>query len=237
MLSLKLSNSISGLGKTGENIYSLALNGSDEYVDVDNSANDVESNLGTVSAWVKLNSTNSTGVIFQARADSSNYINVYYHNGTSEGRIAYRAGGSTKTAVFTDAIENDGKWHHIAATWNVSADEIKIYLDGTLKDTTTGLGTFSGSIATCDIGQNTQNGSYFNGNIAQVAVFTQEISISRLFVAKRQPLNLIGITGLVGYWKFDEGSGTVASDSSMTGNAGELINTPTWSTTVPYTAN
>ena len=223
MLSLKLSNSISGLGKTGENIYSLALNGSDEYVDVDNSANDVESNLGTVSAWVKLNSTNSTGVIFQARADSSNYINVYYHNGTSEGRIAYRAGGSTKTAVFTDAIENDGKWHHIAATWNVSADEIKIYLDGTLKDTTTG--------------QNTQNGSYFNGNIAQVAVFTQEISISRLFVAKRQPLNLIGITGLVGYWKFDEGSGTVASDSSMTGNAGELINTPTWSTTVPYTAN
>jgi len=35
---------------------------------------------------------------------------------------------------------------------------------------------------------------------------------------------------LVGYWKFDEGSGTVAADASGNGNHGTLQNGPTWTT-------
>jgi hypothetical protein len=35
-------------------------------------------------------------------------------------------------------------------------------------------------------------------------------------------------TGLIGYWKFDEGSGTMAADSSGSGNNGTLVNGPTW---------
>ncbi len=34
--------------------------------------------------------------------------------------------------------------------------------------------------------------------------------------------------GLVGWWKFDEGSGTSAADSSGYGNTGTLTNGPTW---------
>tara|TARA_B100002019_G_scaffold274328_1_gene271166 strand:- start:2374 stop:3045 length:672 start_codon:yes stop_codon:yes gene_type:complete len=34
--------------------------------------------------------------------------------------------------------------------------------------------------------------------------------------------------GLVGWWKFDEGSGTVAYDSSGNGHHGNLTNGPTW---------
>src|SRR5450759_5412343 len=36
--------------------------------------------------------------------------------------------------------------------------------------------------------------------------------------------------GLVGYWKFDEGTGTNATDSSGMGNNGTLTNGPTWTT-------
>jgi N-acetylneuraminic acid mutarotase len=36
--------------------------------------------------------------------------------------------------------------------------------------------------------------------------------------------------GLVGWWKFDEGSGTVAYDSSGNGNDGSLTGGPTWAT-------
>jgi hypothetical protein len=35
-------------------------------------------------------------------------------------------------------------------------------------------------------------------------------------------------SGLVGYWKFDEGSGNIAADSSGNGNNGALINSPAW---------
>src|SRR5262249_15913156 len=37
-------------------------------------------------------------------------------------------------------------------------------------------------------------------------------------------------TGLVAYWKFDEGSGTTVSDSSGNGNTGTLVNRPLWTT-------
>ncbi len=35
-------------------------------------------------------------------------------------------------------------------------------------------------------------------------------------------------TGLVGYWRFDEGSGTTAQDSSGNSNTGSLIGSPEW---------
>ena len=37
-------------------------------------------------------------------------------------------------------------------------------------------------------------------------------------------------TGLIGHWKFDEGSGTTAADSSGNNNTGTLTNGPTWTT-------
>ncbi len=37
-------------------------------------------------------------------------------------------------------------------------------------------------------------------------------------------------TALVGYWAFDEGSGTTAVDSSGNGNTGTLVNGPVWTT-------
>jgi hypothetical protein len=36
------------------------------------------------------------------------------------------------------------------------------------------------------------------------------------------------IDGLVGYWQFDEGGGTIAADSSGYNNVGSLVNGPTW---------
>jgi hypothetical protein len=43
-----------------------------------------------------------------------------------------------------------------------------------------------------------------------------------------------GNSGLVGWWKFDDGSGTSAADSSGNGNTGALHNTPTWTTSGKY---
>ena len=37
-----------------------------------------------------------------------------------------------------------------------------------------------------------------------------------------------GDTSLVGWWKLDDGSGTIAIDSSGNGNHGTLINSPEW---------
>ena len=236
MLGLKLGNSLTE-NKTGENIYSLDFNGTDEYVTVDGVAGDMDTDKGSISVWAKIDTTSATRVMFQAQTDSNNFVKLFYHAGSNEGRFTYRAGGSAQQITFSDAIEGDGKWHNIAATWDTTSDEIKIYLDGTLKDTGSSLGTWSGSLAAVDIGQTTAGANYFLGNLTEVSVFTRVVPIGELYIANQQPINLTGSTGLVGYWKFDEGSGTSAADSSGTGNTGTLNNTPTWSTDVPYKGN
>ena len=38
---------------------------------------------------------------------------------------------------------------------------------------------------------------------------------------------------LKGYWKFNEGRGAVALDSSGKGNPGSIVNTPGWVTDTP----
>ncbi|HEY8087315.1 MAG TPA: LamG-like jellyroll fold domain-containing protein, partial [Polyangiaceae bacterium] len=43
------------------------------------------------------------------------------------------------------------------------------------------------------------------------------------------------LTGLVGYWPFEEGTGTTTADVSASANPGTLMNSPTWVTTVPPT--
>ena len=234
MLALKLGNSISGLGKTSTNAYSLAFNGTDESVNVDDVGGDVNEDAGTISLWTKLNTMGSSGHIYHMRVDANNLINIFYHASANEGRLTYKAGGAAKVASFTDAIENDGKWHNIVGTWSTSADEIKLYLDGNLKDTVRGLGSWAGVVSLASIAQSTQDAGFFNGNITEVAVFNRVVPIGELWIAKREPINLTGSTGLVGYWKFEEGSGTTAGDSSGKGNTGELVNTPTWSTDIPY---
>jgi hypothetical protein len=236
MLALKLGKSLPSTGGGLNNIYSLDFNGTDEYVTADTVAGDMSVATGTISMWVKIDTTSATRTMFQARTDSNNYVTLFYHAGTNQGRFTYRAGGTTDTVNFADAIEGDTKWHHIAATWDVDADEIKIYLDGVAKDDTSSLGTWSGAMSLCDIAQDTTGNKYFLGNITEVGVFTRVVPIGELFIANRQPVDLTGSTELVGYWKFDEGSGTVAADSSGKGNTGTLNNTPTWSTDVPYKA-
>lgn len=75
------------------------------------------------------------------------------------------------------------------------------------------------------------NGVHFKANPMQ-----KYASYDWIFVRKyayREPTFLIGNEesrppSLVGYWKFDEGSGTVTSDNSGNGNTGTLVNGPTW---------
>ncbi|MDP1706788.1 MAG: LamG domain-containing protein [bacterium] len=50
-----------------------------------------------------------------------------------------------------------------------------------------------------------------------------------LSIGSDKTLNPVYTTnGLIGYWKFDEGTGSIAVDSSNNGLSGALTNTPTW---------
>ena len=112
-LSLKLGNSLSTSGYLYDNIWALGLNGTDEYVSVDAVAENIDSSKGTIAVWAKLNTMSSSGVMFRSQVDSNNLVNLLYHASANEVRFTYKAGGSAVTVAFADAIEADGKWHHV----------------------------------------------------------------------------------------------------------------------------
>lgn len=238
MLTLRLANSLSNLGENLPSSFSLALDGTDQYVDVDDGAGELDPEKGTISTWFTFGATTVTRRICRFKASAtSNAIDILWHQAASNLRIGYYTVSTYKYASFiASSIVGDGKWHHIAVTWSTSADEIKIYLDGTLKDTETGLGEFSGAINLGDIGQSTEDDTYWLGDFSEFAIFDEVIPIGSLFVADEEPIDLTGISGLVGYWRLDEGAGVIALDSSGKENPGTLKNTPSWTTNVPLKA-
>ena len=191
------------------NIYSTHFDGVDDYVALGVSGMSSVKNTGSISAWFKLETTSASGDIMRLYEDANNNIRIFYHNPSSELRLAYKAGGTTTLAIITDAIEGDGNWHHVAGTWdNNSGDAVAIYLDGVLKQSTSGVGgTFTGSFSTASIGNNADGDSYWLGNIDEVTLFNKELSSTEVTSLYNDglPFNPVPLDNLKGYWKMGDG--------------------------------
>jgi Concanavalin A-like lectin/glucanases superfamily len=108
---------------------------------------------------------------------------------------------------------NVNQWIHIAMTWDGTA--VRAFVNGMEKSTKTSAGNMLATARTqLSIGGNPR-GAYFNGYLDEFRIW----NIARTAADIQSTMNktLAGNeTGLVGYWKFDETSGTTAADSTMT---------------------
>ena len=188
------------------NIYSTHFDGVDDFVALGVSGMSAAKNTGSISAWFKLETTEASGDIMRMYVDSDNNTRIFYHAASNELRLGYKAGGTNTAAVTTESVEADGLWHHVTSTWD-SSGNLSIYLDGNLKQQTAISGTFTGSFATASIGNNTQSGGYWKGNIDEVTLFNKELSGTEVTTLYNDglPFNPVPLTNLIGYWKMGDG--------------------------------
>ena len=111
---------------------------------------------------------------------------------------------------------------------------MKIYIDGQLKATgggnTTNYGSSSYSFNIGGGGIWDATGSWFDGNISDVAVWDialHDSSINRLYYDEDNVWDVIDDVHLIGYWNFNEGSGDMVYDLSGNGNDGTVYGA-TW---------
>lgn len=215
------------------NIYSLDFDGVDDYVAINGISSVIDTDLGSISLWAKIDTTTSSGHCFNSFIDSNNNLKFFYHAGDNEFRFTYRGGGSSKVINITDAIEGDGKWHHLLATWDKTGDAISIYLDGALKDSTGSLPTISGTVAAASIGNNAEGGAYFLGNIDEVSLWNSELTAAQVLDIYNDGYPKgVGGTSLIGWWKMGDGNndGTTMAeyptipDNSANNNNGTMTN-------------
>jgi hypothetical protein len=145
---------------------------------------------------------------------------------------------------FGTAID-DNNWHLVAETVTANTNgtgTASMYLDGSLEQSSQ-YGSYYGPPAgtsTTSIGiQSDYASTPFTGYIADIRIYTSALSSSNIeaLYTNGPVLHVSDITnGLVGWWKFDDGSGTTAHDSSGNGNDGTLGGStlPVWTNSALY---
>ena len=110
------------------------------------------------------------------------------------------------------------QWVHIAMVWD--GTNLITYVNGLAKITTVGTGGIT-ALATAQsiltIGCNPTNNQCFNGLFDEFQVWNVARSATDIQNSYKKPL-AGNETGLVGYWKFDEASGTTTADAVTVGS-------------------
>jgi hypothetical protein len=115
--------------------------------------------------------------------------------------------------------------HHVAGTYN--AGTFKVYIDGVLKHTeVTEFATLNVSVTDARIGSRVGNVRIINGRIGEVRLWNVERTVEQI-LANKDILLEGDETGLVGYWRMDEGYGTKIYDKT-TNEADGTIGNGSW---------
>lgn len=210
----------------------LNFDGVNDIVNCGNTLNSVLDPLNTITVetWVKPSTNTGLGVIvgnyanptggnmqFLMRRDNANY--TFWISGTP---------GVFKNVTASNAVLVN-TWQHIAGVWNGS--DLKIYINGVLAGTTTGVteSSFATTTNNLMIGNNqAASPERFTGNIDEVRIWTNVRTAEQINGSKNCELQGTE-TGLIAYYKFNQGfdaSNNVAITTltASTGPNGTLTN-------------
>jgi len=133
--------------------------------------------------------------------------------------------GLSQTLVVADPTPNSeylNEWHHFAGIYSATDNFARLYVDGLLVAEKPGFGPLENTPVDLYVGDSPYT-SYesFSGQIDEVRIWN--IARTQCEIQHNLYRQLRGEEqGLVGYWRFDEGIGQTAYDSSPFGNDGIL---------------
>lgn len=191
------------------------------------------SDARTIMLWAKTASDGAqTFVSYGTNAALGRFafgLNLWEGAGGGKGVTLDTGDGAVTFQPLTPV--NDGQWHHYAVVVPSAGTltDIAIYQDGRLlttrsalfNDTNQTLNTQSGTVT---LGEEINNDIGFNGQMAEVSVWSRALTTAEVNQAITQALTG-GETGLEGYWRLNDGSGTNVADYSDNGNDGTIDTT------------
>ena len=183
----------------------------------------------TISAWIKVPlGDTSPGSIFSRLADHSPWYGYTFRvSAFSDGKISFlNLGGGWKNSLGT---VNDGNWHYVVVTGDISATSGAFYIDGAQSGTFTfespGALNANAYIGTDSVSVD------FTGIIDEVRVYTRGLEQAEITYNYNGGAGVYipsDTSGIVGWWHLDEGFGLYAMDSSDEHNQGTLTGVPNW---------
>ncbi len=202
----------------------LTLGGSSSYFSVPNDSSLRPANRITLEAWINFETggTAEPNIITSVAIINGllRGVSITLTNNTSTRQVGFRVGSNYLGEIRSLSA---GTWYHIACVYDGSA--MRIYVNGVLDNSAPRTGTISyysnGFVAGApqpDRGA----GGFYKGKIDEIRVWQIARTQDQIRLTMQRPL--VGTEfGLVGYWRFNESSGTTVWDISRRGNWGSLV--------------
>ena len=132
---------------------------------------DVIGSAVTIEAWIKVNAFDRTWNTIIAKGDSSWRLQRFGNTDT----LSFDTDGINPPYLNGNRSVNDGRWHHVVASYNGRVKTI--WIDGELDAWVPASGTIAQNDFPVVIGENAQSQKrYWNGWIDEVAVYTQALT-------------------------------------------------------------
>ncbi len=172
----------------------------------------------TIEAWV---STNFTGVAQQVLVQKPNSYLFKNQAGVLTFEAQLNPGNVTRTVSWPSALWTG--FHHVAATFDSTAGVLRLYVDGVLRDSVTGLAgnTLVQSNANFRVGgtPGVPGSDGWNGTIDELRVWSLRRSTSEINAAK--PRALRQMPGLELVFSGDDGPGNSAIPNPLVDGTGQ----------------
>ena len=232
---------------TGKYANDRSFNGSSDYIQAPDAASlRVGDPNFTFETWINPSSLSGCGT---ANCIIFNKENSYEWALSSNGHLEWAIANTTPGWAWEDTgiVIPTSQWTHVVLVYDGS--HVKAYANGVLQSTINATGninntTYQNALRIGARGAPGGASSFFSGQIDDVHIYNtartaQQIAkdYSSTYTIQTSGVNITysfgseaQAPGPVAYWKFDEGYGTTAHDSTSNGNNGTLSGTtlPTW---------
>jgi hypothetical protein len=216
-------------GKVGS---ALSFNGTNQYVEGVRAAVKTDASF-SVAAWAYLTSKGTFRTVVSQEGSAMSNFWLQYNVNTDRWAFTFTDADNTSAGYFTatdTVVPTVNTWHHLTGTYDSSAQQIKLYVNGALKATSAFTATWNatGVLAVGRGKWGGYNGDFWSGMIDDVRLYQRALSATEVGTLANDQLKL----------KYDlsEGAGTTTADTSGNGNTA-TITSATWSTTTAQAGN
>lgn len=241
LLTLALPCALRAVGDAGHSLdFSGAAPGNSVIVPYSGVMNDIKTAY-TIEAWIKWDGATLPSGSWRI-VDRRNYFAFYIAPNATYGAfrlwfLAYPSPSGSVAVASTITVSNLNAWHHVAVAVQPSGASYAayLYIDGVQAGSATspafGLLSPASTTYPLNIGISWAGTGQWNGEIDEVRFWTVRRSQSQIRDNRGVPLDG-GTPGMQLYYKFDDGSGTTATESTPNHLNGTVSNpatpNPTW---------
>ncbi|MFY0601716.1 MAG: DUF1573 domain-containing protein, partial [Cyclobacteriaceae bacterium] len=198
----------------------------------------------SVEAWAKFDVVNLSGIVSKRSGAIDEWHMVISSGGDLSIYLEQQSTGEFISKSSSGFTFNTNQWYHLAFTYDGTGSNagIDLYVDGVLLTTTTtgASGSYvsmENTASNVEIGTVDTGGNFnIDGQIDEVRIWNTERTSTQI-AENYQHVISSSSSGLVGYYRLNEGFGTTANDLTTPANNGSLIGSPVWSTTVSNPEN